>query len=163
MIIDAVSPLLVAMPGPASAPIDGAGVFAPVAVALDVLVALAVLILLVARHARRPVVRHQVSVFVRRRRAAAALALLALGATAAHAGDVTDHLQCFKVTDAARRHLKGVVDSIDVVIGKAHRDEDTILAQNALSVLRWPSNVPADAVKVVVQHGWISRGPPPAL
>ena len=38
------------------------------------------------------------------------LLLLALGATTAQAQGVADNLQCFKVTDASLRRLRGIVD-----------------------------------------------------
>jgi len=51
--------------------------------------------------------------------------------------------------------VKGVVDKIEVRLRKPEHDDDAVLASNAIAVLRWRANVPADRIKVVVQNGWL--------
>jgi osmotically-inducible protein OsmY len=73
------------------------------------------------------------------------------------AGHTASYMEKLAAEKAARRvkGVKAVVNDIDVRIGKAHRDSDSILATNALAMLRWSANIPADMITVVVQDGWI--------
>jgi osmotically-inducible protein OsmY len=72
-------------------------------------------------------------------------------------GHVSTYVEKLAAERAARRvvGVKGVIDNIDVRMDKADRDDDELLVGNALTILRWNSNVPADSVKVVVQNGWL--------
>lgn len=107
---------VVLMPGPIStspAP-DLTIALGSVGIAIDVFALLAALILIAARRRpQRPRRVRQVWQPARATRGIAALVAVAglgLGATPARAQDVADHLQCFKVTDATRKRLKGVVE-----------------------------------------------------
>lgn len=73
---------------------------------------------------------------------------------AGHTGTYAEKLAAEK---AARRvaGVKAVVDNLEVRLRKADAADDEVLARNALSVMSWNVNVPADRIKVVVQDGWV--------
>jgi osmotically-inducible protein OsmY len=73
------------------------------------------------------------------------------------AGHMSSYAEKLAAEEAAYRvaGVKGVVDKIEVRLRKPEHDDDAILAGNAVAVLRWRANVPADRIKVVVQNGWL--------
>jgi osmotically-inducible protein OsmY len=73
------------------------------------------------------------------------------------AGHMSTYGEKLAAEEAAYRvaGVKGVVDKIEVRLRKPEHDDDAILASNAIAVLRWRANVPADRIKVVVQNGWL--------
>jgi osmotically-inducible protein OsmY len=85
------------------------------------------------------------------------IAITVQDSTVTLGGHVRSYVEKLAAERAARRvtGVKGVIDNIEVRLDKAIRDRDSVLVANALTILRWNSNVPADSVKVVVQNGWI--------
>jgi hypothetical protein len=104
---------------------DVAGAVAPARMALQLVGGLAIGAFLLAtgrcRSATSPRTRPARGALAIRRIVAglATLAAVALGATAAYAQPTPDHLQCFKVSDATLRHLRGTVDIDAPSIGLA--------------------------------------------
>lgn len=72
-------------------------------------------------------------------------------------GHVGTYAEMLAAEKAARRVIgvKGVVDKIEVRLGKAHMDSDATLVARAADILRFSTIVPADRIKVVVQDAWI--------
>jgi osmotically-inducible protein OsmY len=56
----------------------------------------------------------------------------------------------------AVRGVKGIAQEIEVRPVGAHPAADDEIAQRILDVLRWSTGLPADAVKVKVQSGWVT-------
>jgi osmotically-inducible protein OsmY len=56
----------------------------------------------------------------------------------------------------AARGVKGIAQEIEVRPVGAHPAADDEIAQRILDVLRWSTGLPADAVKVKVQSGWVT-------
>lgn len=90
--------------------------------------------------------------------------------TAAHIGvaardgviTLTGHVHSFVEKHAAEcavRRLKGVkavAEDIEVRLPGDTRHDDGDIAQAALSKLAWNSSVPRDAIKIVVEKGWVT-------
>jgi len=56
----------------------------------------------------------------------------------------------------AVRGVKGIAQEIEVRPVGTHPAADDEIAQRILDVLRWSTGLPADAVKVKVQSGWVT-------
>ncbi|MGA9335610.1 MAG: BON domain-containing protein [Rudaea sp.] len=74
------------------------------------------------------------------------------------AGHVESHAQKWAAEHAAQRvaGVKGVVEEIDVVLPGTSQRNDADLAQTVRNVLDWNVSVPSDAIKVLIQHGWVT-------
>lgn len=66
--------------------------------------------------------------------------------------------QKFKAERTAERvaGVKAVVQQIDVELPGHHVRTDADLAQMALNVLKWNSQVPADQIQIKVEDGWVT-------
>ena len=72
-------------------------------------------------------------------------------------GFVGSHSQKFAAERAAERVIgvRAVANDIEVKVQRSSERTDTEIAHAALSALDWDEEVPADTVKVSVEHGWI--------
>jgi osmotically-inducible protein OsmY len=63
----------------------------------------------------------------------------------------------FAVERALRRveGVKTIAMELDVKLAPEHKRSDTEIAAAADAMLAWISNVPADKVRVTVEHGWV--------
>jgi osmotically-inducible protein OsmY len=86
-----------------------------------------------------------------------------IGVTAEH-GIVTlsGHVESYPQKMAAERAVwrvkgvKGIAEEIEVRLPGHKRRADDEIAQRAVSILAWNTEVPADAVKVRVSEGWVT-------
>jgi len=75
---------------------------------------------------------------------------------------LTGHIETFAEKQAAMRAVRRVADvkaialELDVKLAPSHQRSDTDIAANAKQALKWNSVVPADAVRLTVDHGWIT-------
>lgn len=75
---------------------------------------------------------------------------------------LTGHLDTFAEKYAAARAAKRVAGvkaialEIDVRLAPNHQRSDTDIAESAETALKWNTLVPADAIKVTVDHGWVT-------
>lgn len=75
---------------------------------------------------------------------------------------LTGHLNTFAEKHAAARAVrrlagvKAIALEIDVKLAPDHRRSDTDLATSAEQALKWNTLIPADAVKLTVDRGWIT-------
>ncbi len=75
---------------------------------------------------------------------------------------LTGHLETFAEKHAAARAVKRVSDvkamalELDVKLAPNHKRSDTDIATSIEHALRWNTVVPADAIRVTVDHGWIT-------
>jgi osmotically-inducible protein OsmY len=72
-------------------------------------------------------------------------------------GFVESHSQKFAAERAAERvsGVRAVANDIEVKVQGASERTDTQIAHAALAALDWDEEVPAEKVKVSVEHGWI--------
>ena len=75
---------------------------------------------------------------------------------------LTGHLETFAEKHAAARALrrvagvKAIALELDVKLAPDHRRSDTDIATSAEQALRWNTLVPVDAIRLTVDHGWIT-------
>lgn len=73
-------------------------------------------------------------------------------------GHVPTYFEKMKAEDIAIaiRGVKAIAQEIEVRPAGAHLTADDEIARRVLDVLRWSTTLPADAVKVKVQGGWLT-------
>ncbi|HEY0808860.1 MAG TPA: BON domain-containing protein [Longimicrobiales bacterium] len=78
-------------------------------------------------------------------------------ACACLAGHVSSYSEKLAAEAAARRvvGVRSVVDKITVRVPTFYRDEDTIVANNAITSLQFDARLASERIKVVVEKGWI--------
>ena len=75
---------------------------------------------------------------------------------------LTGHLDSFAEKHAATRAVqrvagvKAVAVELDVRLSPEHKRSDTDIAANVEQALRWNSLIAPDAIRVTVDHGWVS-------
>jgi osmotically-inducible protein OsmY len=75
---------------------------------------------------------------------------------------LTGHVSSYEQKVCAERAVKGikgvraVAEEIQVRLHKGAGTADDTIASRALSIINWSADVPANAVKVIVQNGWIT-------
>ena len=75
---------------------------------------------------------------------------------------LTGHLDTYAEKDAAMRAVrrvagvKAIAVEIDVRLSSAHQRSDTDIANGIELALRWNTSIPQDAVRVTVDHGWVT-------
>lgn len=75
---------------------------------------------------------------------------------------LTGHLDTFMEKHAASRAVrrvegvKAIALELDVKLEPSHQRSDTDIALNAEQALKWNVLVPADAVRLSVDHGWVT-------
>jgi osmotically-inducible protein OsmY len=75
---------------------------------------------------------------------------------------LTGHLDTFAEKHAALhavqrvKGVKAVALELDVKLAPGHHRSDTEIAANAEQALKWNTVVPLDAVRVTVDHGWVT-------
>lgn len=73
-------------------------------------------------------------------------------------GHVTTYPQKWAIQKAVRRvaGVKAIALDIEVCVASSHRRDDTDIATSADLALRWQAELPAEAVGVTVDKGWIT-------
>ncbi len=73
-------------------------------------------------------------------------------------GHVSTYAEKMKIESVVMRvkGVKGIAEEIEVRIAGANRTADDEIAKRALNMLKWTNAIPADAVKVKVQDGWVT-------
>jgi osmotically-inducible protein OsmY len=75
---------------------------------------------------------------------------------------LTGHLDTFAEKDAVSRAVqrvagvKAVALELDVRLSPDHRRSDTDIAASVEHALQWNTSVPAPAIKLTVDHGWVT-------
>jgi osmotically-inducible protein OsmY len=75
---------------------------------------------------------------------------------------LTGHLETFAEKHAAARAVRRVADvkaialELDVKLAADHERSDTDIAAAAENALKWNTLVPADAINLTVDHGWVT-------
>lgn len=75
---------------------------------------------------------------------------------------LTGHLDTFAEKHAVSRALqrvagvKAIALELDVKLAPGHQRSDTEIAANAEQALKWSTLVPPEAVRITVDHGWIT-------
>lgn len=75
---------------------------------------------------------------------------------------LTGHLDTFAEKHAAARAVrrvagvKAIALEIDVKLAPDHQRSDTDIAANAEEALKWNTQVPLKAIKLTVDHGWVT-------
>ncbi len=75
---------------------------------------------------------------------------------------LTGHVSSYDQKVRAERAVKAVkgvravAEEIQVRLNKGAGTADDTIAARALSIISWSADVPPNAVKVIVQHGWIT-------
>lgn len=75
---------------------------------------------------------------------------------------LTGHLETFAEKHAAARAVRRVADvkaialELDVKLAPDHKRSDTDIATSAENALKWNTLVPAEAITLTVDHGWIT-------
>jgi len=75
---------------------------------------------------------------------------------------LTGHLDTYAEKDAAMRAVrrvagvKAIAVEIDVKLSPSHQRSDTDIAKSIEQVLKWNTSIPSDAVRVTVDHGWVT-------
>jgi osmotically-inducible protein OsmY len=73
-------------------------------------------------------------------------------------GKVCSYAEKYAAEEAAERvtGVTAVIDEMKVELPSAHKRDDNDIAQAARNALAWDVWVPQDAIKVKVQHGWVT-------
>lgn len=73
-------------------------------------------------------------------------------------GHVTTYAGMKTVEEAVRRikGVRGIACDIEVRTPGSHRSADDQIARRALDMIAWNTAIPADAVQIEVQNGWIT-------
>jgi len=75
---------------------------------------------------------------------------------------LTGHLETFAEKHAAVRAVrrvagvKAIALEVDVKLSPDHKRNDTDIAESAEQALQWNTLVPLDAIRLTVDHGWIT-------
>ncbi|MGZ5712967.1 MAG: BON domain-containing protein, partial [Caldimonas sp.] len=75
---------------------------------------------------------------------------------------LTGHLDTYVEKEAAARAVRRVAGvraialEIDVKLSAEHRRSDTDIAASAELALKWNTLVPLDAIRLTVDHGWVT-------
>ena len=75
---------------------------------------------------------------------------------------LTGHVPTFWQKTAAERAVwrvkgvKAIAQEIEVRVANGKKDADDQIAERAVQILAWDTSVPTNAVRVKVQHGWVS-------
>jgi osmotically-inducible protein OsmY len=75
---------------------------------------------------------------------------------------LTGHLETFAEKHAAARAVqrvsgvKALALELDVKLAPDHKRSDTDIATSAEYALKWNTTVPLDAIRVTVDHGWVT-------
>ena len=75
---------------------------------------------------------------------------------------LTGHLETFAEKHAASRAVrrvagvKAIALEIDVKLSPGHKRSDTDIAESAEQALKWNTLVPLDAIRLTVDHGWVT-------
>lgn len=75
---------------------------------------------------------------------------------------LTGHLDTYAEKEAAMRAVrrvsgvKAIAVEIDVKLSPSHQRSDTDIAKSIELVLKWNTSLPPDAVRVTVDHGWVT-------
>ena len=75
---------------------------------------------------------------------------------------LTGHLETFAEKHAAARAVrrvagvKAIALELDVKLSPDHRRSDTDIAATAEQALKWNTQVPVDAIRLTVDHGWVT-------
>ncbi len=75
---------------------------------------------------------------------------------------LTGHLETFAEKHAAARAVRRVADvkaialELDVKLAPDHKRSDTDIATSAEYALKWNTLVPAEAITLTVDHGWVT-------
>lgn len=75
---------------------------------------------------------------------------------------LTGHLDTFAEKHAVERALqrvagvKAIALELDVKLSPDHKRNDTDIAVNAEQALKWSTLVPPEAVRITVDHGWVT-------
>lgn len=75
---------------------------------------------------------------------------------------LTGHLDTYAEKEAAVRAVrrvagvKAIAVEIDVKLSPSHQRSDTDIAQSIEVALKWNTAIPADSVRVTVDHGWVT-------
>ena len=72
------------------------------------------------------------------------------------------HIETFAQKHAAARAVRRIADvkaialELDVKLAPDHKRSDTDIATSAEHALKWNTLVPADAIRLTVDHGWVT-------
>ena len=75
---------------------------------------------------------------------------------------LTGHLDTYAEKEAAMRAVrrvagvKAIAVEVDVKLSADHKRGDTDIANSAEAALKWNTSVPIDAVRLTVEHGWVT-------
>jgi osmotically-inducible protein OsmY len=75
---------------------------------------------------------------------------------------LTGHLDTYAEKEATLRAVrrvagvKAIAIEIDVKLSAQHQRSDTDIANSAEQALKWNTSIPVDAVRMTVDHGWIT-------
>ena len=75
---------------------------------------------------------------------------------------LTGHLDTYAEKEATLRAVrrvagvKAIAIEIDVKLSAQHQRSDTDIAASAEQALKWNTSLPVDAVRMTVDHGWIT-------
>lgn len=75
---------------------------------------------------------------------------------------LTGHLETFAEKYAASRAVrrvagvKAIALELDVKLAPGHRRSDTEIAESAEQALKWNTVVPLEAIRLTVDHGWVT-------
>jgi osmotically-inducible protein OsmY len=75
---------------------------------------------------------------------------------------LTGHLDTYAEKDAATRAVrrvagvKAIAVEVDVKLSAEHKRSNTDIAQSAETVLKWHTSVPEGALRLTVEHGWVT-------
>ena len=75
---------------------------------------------------------------------------------------LTGHLETFAEKHAASRAVrrvagvKAIALEIDVKLSPGHKRSDTDIAESAEQALKWNTLVPLNAIRLTVDHGWVT-------
>ena len=75
---------------------------------------------------------------------------------------LTGHLDTYAEKEAAMRAVrrvagvKAIAVEVDVRLSAEHKRTDTDIARSAEVMLKWHTSVPDDAIRLTVDHGWVT-------
>ncbi|GAA0770438.1 BON domain-containing protein [Ideonella azotifigens] len=74
------------------------------------------------------------------------------------AGEVSSHVEKWNAERAAQRvnGIRGLAVELEVKLGALDKRTDVDIAQSARNILSWTGSLPEDAVKVLVEQGWLT-------
>jgi osmotically-inducible protein OsmY len=75
---------------------------------------------------------------------------------------LTGHIDTYAEKEAALRAvrrlqgIKAIALELDVKLSPQHQRSDTDIAASAQTALKWNTSVPVDAIRLTVDHGWVT-------